>query len=332
MKKFPEVNVSFEELYRILIGPIKSKLLLTGIEFGVFNHLREPRSAEAVAKKIGTHPVNTKLFLDGLAASDLVVKKEGLYQNTPVTQTFLVEGSPTSLGDFLTYTYQWSVPALKDMPQLVKEGPPPPSKVDMASEETWGRAAMFMANYQRAITGPCMAKIVSHLPEFLSFRKMLDLGGGPGLIGIAIVAEHPSMKGVIFDRPASVEVAKTFIKEYEMDDRIEVMGGDYTCDSIGEGYDLIWASGTFNFYRDNMDMITENIYDALNLGGVFASLSDGLTHERTRPGIMALGWMPMALMVRIWDSTRALLPIPCSGWGSSPSVAAHWTRTGVRWI
>nr|CBH37593.1 hypothetical protein BSM_10700 [uncultured archaeon] len=31
MKKLPEVNESFEELYRMLIAPIKSKLLLTGI-------------------------------------------------------------------------------------------------------------------------------------------------------------------------------------------------------------------------------------------------------------------------------------------------------------
>ena len=97
MKKLPEVNVSFEELYRMLLGPIKSKLLLAGIELGVFNQLSEPRSAEAVAKTLSTHPVNTRLFLDGLAASDLVAKKNGLFQNTPVTQTFLVEGSPTFL-------------------------------------------------------------------------------------------------------------------------------------------------------------------------------------------------------------------------------------------
>ena len=30
MKKLPEVNESFEELYRMHIAPIKSKLMLTG--------------------------------------------------------------------------------------------------------------------------------------------------------------------------------------------------------------------------------------------------------------------------------------------------------------
>jgi hypothetical protein len=41
----------------------------------VFNHLSEPRPAETMAKTIGAHQENTRLFFDGLAASDLVVKK-----------------------------------------------------------------------------------------------------------------------------------------------------------------------------------------------------------------------------------------------------------------
>ena len=297
MKKLPEVEVSFEGLYRMLIAPIRSRLLLTGIELKVFNHLSEPRSAEAVAEAIGAHTVNTRLFLDGLVASDLVVKKKGLYQNTPVTQTFLVEGSPTFLGEMFTFTTQLGHVALNDLPKLVKEGPPPPSpEADMSGEEMMLQFALSMANNERSGPAQQVVEIVSGLPEFPSFKKMLDLGGGPGLIGIAIVASHPSMKGVIFDKPAMVKVAETFIVEYEMEDRMEVLGGDYLQDSIGEGYDLIWASATLNFGKDNMDALMKKIYDALNLGGVFISFSDGLTHERTKPGIMVLSWMPMMLM------------------------------------
>jgi hypothetical protein len=45
MKKLPEVKESFGALYQMLIAPIKSKLLLTGIELKVFNHLSEPMNA-----------------------------------------------------------------------------------------------------------------------------------------------------------------------------------------------------------------------------------------------------------------------------------------------
>ena len=295
MRKLPEVNESFEELYRMLIAPIKSKLLLTGIELKVFDQLSEQRSAEAVAEALGTHPENTRLFLDGLAASDLVVKQDGLYQNTSVAQTFLVENTTVFLGPILTITAQTFF-AINDLPKLVKEGPPPPSpEADMGSEQIWAQFASAVANGERAGIARQAPEIVSELPEFPSFKKMLDLGGGPGLIGIAIVAAHPSMKGVIFDKPAVVKVAETVIKEYEMEDRMEVLGGDFNHDPIGEGYDLIWASSALSLAKDDMDSLTKKIYDALNPGGVFLVLHEGLTYERTKPDAMVLSMMPLAL-------------------------------------
>ena len=162
--------------------------------------------------------------------------------------------------------------AIADLPRLVKEGPPLPSKeTDMGSEEIWVRYAASMANYQRAGAAQQAVKIVSGLSEFPSFGKMLDLGGGPGIIGIAIVTSHPTMKGAIFDKPSVVNVAERFIKEYKMEDRMAVMGGDYIHDSIGEGYDLIWASTTLNFARHDLDTPMKKIYDALNPDGVFVS-------------------------------------------------------------
>ncbi len=297
MKKLPEVNVSFEELYRMLLGPIRVRLLLTGIELRIFNHLSEPKSAEAVARTIGTHPGNTKLFLDALAAIDLVMKKNSLYQNAPITQSFLVEGSPIFLGPMFTFTCQMCYVALDNLPGLVREGPPQLSpEADMDTEETWAQFAAGIANYQRAGLAQQAVQIVSELTEFPSFKKMLDLGGGPGMVGIAIVAAHPSMKGVIFDKPAVVKVAETLVREYEMEERIEVLGGNYNHDSIGHGYDLIWASAALYSARDNMDSLMNKIYDALNPGGVFVAFHEGLTNERTKPDIHVLFSTSMALM------------------------------------
>ena len=142
-------------------------------------------------------------------------------------------------------------------------------------------------------------QVVSELPEFPSFEKMLDIGGGPGLFGIAIVSSHPSMEGVIFDRPAILKVAETFIKEYEMADRMEVVNGYYSRDPIGEGYDLIWAGESLGFVKDNIDSIMKKIYGALNPGSVFISFHEGLTYERTKPDIMVLCVMCMGLMGQV---------------------------------
>jgi len=294
MRKFPEVNQGFEDLFKMLLAPIRSKLLLTGIELKVFNQLSEPRSTEAVAQAICTHPRNTEVFLDGLTAIDLLQKKNGLYKNSPTTQTFLVEDSPTYVGSLLQL--QYSQTSLENLSQLIREGPQPTPAMTF-SEEVF---AQEYASSERTGDAPIMVDVVSKLPEFPLFRKMLDLGGGPGLIGMAVVAAHPSMKGVIFDLPPMVKVAETFIKEYGMEDRMTVLGGDGFRDSIGEGYDLVVACSSLQAFKDKLDSVVMKVYDALNPSGVFISYFSGLTHERTKPEICVLTLLSMALAG--WDT------------------------------
>jgi SAM-dependent methyltransferase len=294
MKKLPEIDVSYGGLYRMLFAPVRSKLLLTGIELKVFSHLSELRSADAVAEAIGTHPRNTRVFLDGLAAIDLLEKRDGLYRNSPVSQAFLVEGNPTYIGQILTFMARTDAP-LENLSKLIKEGPPPQPEKSQFSEEMLAQGAHMMANSERAGDAQLLLKIVSKLPEFPLLKKMLDLGGGPGIIGTAIVAAHPNMKGVIFDLPAVVKVAERFIKEDNMEDRMEVLGGDFNRDSIGEGYDLILACNTLQFARD-IDFVMKKVYNALNENGVFVSIFPfGQTHERTKPENVVLGLLSLTL-------------------------------------
>jgi hypothetical protein len=279
MKNLPEVSLSFAPLTRMLCGGIPGNLLLTGIELKVFTHLSAPRSAESLAREIGTHLGNTRAFLDALAANDLLGKSKGEYRNAPLAEMFLVEGTPTYIGEALARDAEWIRPGLEGMAALVKDGPPAPGRPGHSI--SWAREAEIQANAQRAGRAQQAAAIASELPEFPQMRTMLDLGGAAGLIGIAIVAAHPTMTGVIFDRPGVVEVARRFIREYELEQRVTVLAGDYSVDPIGADYDLVWTSYTLP--HDNLEPIIRKIHAALSPGGVYVSLAEGLTHERTRP-------------------------------------------------
>ena len=78
-------------------------------------------------------------------------------------------------------------------------------------------------------------------------------------------------------------MAETFVAEYGMQDRMSVIGGDYTSDPLGEDYDLILASATLNFAADDLGPMMRKIHQALKPGRVFVSLVEGITHEGTRP-------------------------------------------------
>jgi SAM-dependent methyltransferase len=207
--------------------------------------------------------------------------------------------SPAYVGRMFFMMDEMSSGMLADIGQRVRSGPPE-LPADFGNEAIWAAHARSMANYQRGGPAQKMAARVSQIDGFESFGKMLDLGGGPGLYCIAMVAEHPHMHGVIFDRPAVVKVAEEFIAEYGMADRVTTMGGDYIIDPIGEGYDLIWASATLNFVRPGLTAMIEKIHRALKPGGYFVSLSDGATHERTRPAAYVLSGMAWFLSGLDW--------------------------------
>jgi predicted TPR repeat methyltransferase len=195
----------------------------------------------------------------------------------------------------LTMMHAMETEPVADLPSLVRNGPPR-ENADFGTEEIWAGYARAMANYQRSGMAQKMAVMVEDIPGFASWKKMLDLGGGPGLFCIAMVSRHPSLQGVVFDQPAVAAVAETFIAEYELQDRIRAVGGDYVNDPIGDGYDLVWASATLNFVRGNLVPFLEKIYRAMAPGGVFVSLAEGMTAERTEPASMVLGTLSHGLM------------------------------------
>ena len=290
----PKIDVSPERLYKMCHSSTKSKLLVTAIELKIFNQLSEPKTAEQVARAINGHSKNTMLLLNALVSCQLLHKHKGNYLNAPLAQTFLVEDAPVYLGDGLVHQTAMVEEANRELSRLVLEGPTKHSLNDAPdSEGKWAKNAIWIANTAKAGIAQHMSDIVSGLPEFESFHKMLDLGGGPGIFCIAMVEKHPFMKGTVFDRRSVVEVAETFIKEYQLEKRIGVLAGDYNKDSIGDGYDLIWASASLNFAQNNMELVMEKIYNALNPNGVFINLSEGVTEEGTQPEFYVLykaGW------------------------------------------
>jgi hypothetical protein len=285
MKEFPKADFQINRLFEmVLYYPLYTRILLAGIQLGIFSELRESQNHMEIAAKLSLHPENTGRLLDALAAIELLEKKEGSYKNTALSDRHLAKGSDSYLGEYFLEEYRRMNSGTAgfesiDIVKLVKEGP----DSGLGDKEGLEAHALFedytemVKSCQKAGRAREIADIVASLPEFGGFKKMLDLGGGPGLIGMAVVQSHPALKGVIFDTPAVKKAAEEAVKEYNMESRIEILTGDYTTDPIGGGYDLILAVGTLNFAKHALDPVMRKIYAALNPQGVFLCISEGLT-------------------------------------------------------
>lgn len=78
--------------------------------------------------------------------------------------------------------------------------------------------------------------------DWSSIGTLVDIGGGYGVFLTSVLTAHPGMRGVIFDLPHIVEATGKAIAEAGVDDRCQVVGGDFfaSVPTGGDAYVLSW--------------------------------------------------------------------------------------------
>lgn len=301
IKELPQLTINPKLLFDIQFGAIRAQIMMSAIELKIFNFTTQPATSMEVSAAIGAHAANIELFMNALCSLDLLQKKAGKYQNTLLTETFLVEGKETWLGEFIQLSDNCGFQNWQQMRDVLINGPTAPSD-DSGSGESNNINEIFqkqfvpaMRNFARSGAAQAVADELAKLPEFKSLKKMLDFGGAHGLDCIATIQKHPSLRGVILDKPHIIDVTREIISEYGMDNRIEVIGADCITDPIGGGYDLILAKAVLNLIGPALENVLEKIYQALNPGGIFVSIHEGLTEEKTQPAGSIISWLPLVL-------------------------------------
>ena len=306
--QLPDITIKPRALYKLVYGTTKSWLLITAIEFNVFDLTVEYKTADEIAAELDTHKANTALFLNALCAIDLLEKKNRAYRNTELSDTFLVRGKDCYLGKFFTMAETWNFATREQMKGCIKNGPIPQTETTGDREDMFAPHVNDMKNYARSGVSQLMAEQISRLPGFDGMKKMLELGGAHGMDTIAVTGKSTGLQGVVFDTPGVIKTTRNIIAEYGMEKRVSVMEGDYTTDPIGSGYDLIYAKATLSFFKDNLAPLFTKIHDALNPGGIFVSVHDGLTCENTKPADMVISWLPTGLCSRDMSFGRDVIP------------------------
>ncbi len=307
IKTIPQVSNSARNLYKTFRLATAKKILTVAIKYKIFDHLEKPVSGWEVSDILNFDRRNTELFLNVLAGMEIINKKNGLFYNSDMAGELLVSTKPVYMGDFLLHLNEWSHNLEENLEEQLIHGAGKKGLGNIRDEELWAKSARLSANHQICGASQYIREIAGLQPEFAGMRKMLDLGGGAGLYSIALVSSHPTIHGVVFEQPAVASVTREFISRYEAEDRISVMEGNYITDSIGEGYDLVFASATLNFAKNQMEGLFRKIYDALNPGGLFITHQDGITDERTKPVEHVMEMLSAELQGLDFAITRGLI-------------------------
>jgi 2-polyprenyl-3-methyl-5-hydroxy-6-metoxy-1,4-benzoquinol methylase len=237
--------------------------------------LQVPASADLIARRLELDAANTGFWLEALWSMDLLARDErqpAHYRNTPVASDYLRSNVADYCGDAWTFRLRGMRRFGSQLGEQVRAGQPDSQPADMTTTiDNWTAAARLqIAQEQRAVTVDVALRLMARVPEFTQARRLLDLGGGPGLVAIALLRDNPLLTGNVFDFEKTVAVAADNIQRAGLEQRLGVLGGNLATDAIGEGYDVIWCSSVLHFVPD-LPATLAKIHAALRPGGVLIS-------------------------------------------------------------
>ncbi len=107
------------------------------------------------------------------------------------------------------------------------------------------------AVFDRAMSGISrrVAEAVVETCDFGRFRRVVDVGGGAGVLLARILAAHPAMGGVLFDLPHVVAGASPVLEAAGVDERCEVVAGDFF-QGVPAGGDAYVLKGILHDWED----------------------------------------------------------------------------------
>jgi SAM-dependent methyltransferase len=124
-----------------------------------------------------------------------------------------------------------------------------------------------IVNQAMTALGQAAAAAVPFAYDFRSVRKIVDVGGGHGLLISTILRFHPHLTGIVFDRPHVVENARAALTSAGVADRCEIAAGDFFESVPPDGDAYILSSIVHDWERDRAITILRNCHQAMKPDG-----------------------------------------------------------------
>jgi len=303
MQSNPPANI--EDLQRIAHAYRPSIILLAANQLGIFRTLRgQSLSADELAARLGIDLRGTRILLDALASLGIITKHGSMYSNAPVTELHLAdESSEHYLGNWLSHQYRL-LRRWVQLEQVVRSGKP-------ARE----RESRDFRCFQLAMrdSGRRGAELLTSHFDFSPYRRLLDVGGGPGSYSIQACRQNPELRAVVFDLPEARELAESNIRLAGLEDRITFLSGDYFSDDLGGPYDVVLLSNVIHSLSpEETAQLLARCHQVLQPGGVILIRDFFLDEEGIHPVAAALFSVNMLVNTErgrsyTWDETEDLL-------------------------
>ena len=246
-----------------------SRCVVAAERFLLFRKLHgKELSAAAIARRTGIHAKYCESFLDYLVLLGLLKKTKNRYRNSPLADRHFIRErsiewtrlwSAECAKDFEAFTaLDDAISSGKDWRRILGKERKPDYQL-LQEDPEWARNFTYaLYDYNR----PTARTLADNL-DLSQYRSLLDVGGGSGVMSIALARAHPDLKACVLEFKYVCTATREIIRKERMSRRVKAVAGDMN-KSLPGGFDVImfWDIGEID------DRVMKMAYENLPESGM----------------------------------------------------------------
>jgi hypothetical protein len=262
-----------------------SRCVIAAERFQIFRKLHgRELSAADIARRTGIRGKYCESYLDFLVLLGLLKKTKNLYRNSPLASRHFIQErsiewtrlwSAECVKDFEAFTVlEDAISGSRDWRRILGKKRKPDYRL-LQEDSKWARDFTY-ALYD--LNKPAAEILAANL-DLSHYRSLLDVGGGSGVMSIALARAYPDLKACVLDFEFVCAATREIIRKERMTRHVKTIVGDMS-KSLPGGFDVImfWDIG----YID--DRVMKMAYESLPETGIVVRSCPPLRRSGKPPG------------------------------------------------
>jgi SAM-dependent methyltransferase len=261
--------VTTDDVLDLLDAYLTSAALGAAMELGLFWLLAEqPLDAAGVAQALGIPLNRCRDWLQLLRHTGLLEQAAEGYSPSPPARMAILEAYSQETWAFVAEEQRMRFPIILDLAQYIREpgsiwaarGLAPPDYFAQIVESPEKARAFTRTVYE--IHLPYADELANSL-DMSGVERLMDLGGGSGVVSLALLRRYPELRAVVVDIPNVCAAGREIAMENSMEGRITYHEADFLQDELPSGFDMALEcdAGPYS------EALFRKIRAALNPGG-----------------------------------------------------------------
>jgi SAM-dependent methyltransferase len=329
-------------MFWLMDGYVASAAVGAAMEHGLFWLLaEEPLGAADVAGTLGISEDRCRQWLHLITELGLLDRVSEGYVASANARTAVLDAYSQDTWAFLAREARERFPAVRDLAvQFGEAGTPwevqgltPPDYFTLLMEQPERAAEFTRMLYE--IHMPLADELAGSLPMD-GVARLLDVGGGSGVMSLALLRRHPRLQAVVLDIENVCAIGREIAGLNSLQDRIEYQACDFTVEELPSGFDMILYCDVGRYDEG----LFRKFHKTLNPGGLLV-IVDKFGTERGLPHPSRAHWGLLSALSsnapkeRFAEDVEALLRKVDFKQPSAtglPDVASRWSSGWTRII